>query len=604
MRALAFCYYKRFEKHGSQNDLEQAASLLMESVEITNAPPRDQLTSMMEAARMLMLFEPPRWNDLSRVTEAAVRLLPLVSTRALKQTDQQHALRQFGGLAGFAAAVALQMKKEPSHAVELLESGRGVIMGLRFETQTDLTQLRRTAEGAKLAARFEHLRDQLDADTLTPGAVIGPLSSMPRVNRHNVQREFEILKEDIRRLPKFANFLKPLEASKLMEAAAWGPIVVINVSFRCDALLVRTSGISKLPLSPQFYSQISETVNNSSSVHSSTTLQLLWDMLARPVLDYLGFRAAPKDNEAPPRIWWVSTDWLTRLPLHAAGYHRPGSSQTVIDRVVSSYSPSIKALIHARERRQGDCLDTASGTALLISMDKTPDISNAGLYDLKYTEDEVEIVSSLVPEDMPRVQLPEPNKDKVLAQLDKCAVFHFAGHGTSHPVDPSKGCLLLTDWLENPLTVVDLTGLRLYQNPPWLAYLSACSTGENQAQGLLDETIHLMSACQLAGFQHVIGSLWTIDDKYSVDTAREVYDTMKRSEWAGDAVARGIRNAALRLREMIRVEHQRAFRDVQRAMLGEIDAETETISDIRGAGKARWHEYETSVWAAYIHVGP
>jgi len=41
--------------------------------------------------------------------------------------------------------------------------------------------------------------------------------------------------------------------------------------------------------------------------------------------------------------------------------------------------------------------------------------------------------------------------------------------------------------------------MKFHQNPSLLAYLSACLTGENQEFELLNEGIHLMGACQLAG---------------------------------------------------------------------------------------------------------
>jgi hypothetical protein len=43
-----------------------------------------------------------------------------------------------------------------------------------------------------------------------------------------------------------------------------------------------------------------------------------------------------------PRLWWVATGVLAVLPLHAAGYPDAGEGgrpRTVIDRVISSYTP-------------------------------------------------------------------------------------------------------------------------------------------------------------------------------------------------------------------------------------------------------------------------
>lgn len=49
-----------------------------------------------------------------------------------------------------------------------------------------------------------------------------------------------------------------------------------------------------------------------------------------------------------------------------------------------------------------------------------------------------------------------------------------------------------------------------------LAFLSACTTAVGSA-GLPDEAIHLTSAFQLAGYAHVIGTLWPAADAASAD---------------------------------------------------------------------------------------
>lgn len=113
-----------------------------------------------------------------------------------------------------------------------------------------------------------------------------------------------------------------------------------------------------------------------------------------------------------------------------------------------------------------------------------------------------------------------------MKELPACNIFHFAGHGQSYPTDQSERFLLCSDWKNSPLTVQDLMSLKLYQKPSLLVCLSACSTGSNKVDKLQDEGIHLMSACQLAGFQHVVGMLWPVLDKDCLVVASEVYDSM------------------------------------------------------------------------------
>ena len=87
-------------------------------------------------------------------------------------------------------------------------------------------------------------------------------------------------------------------------------------------------------------------------------------------------------------------------------------------------------------------------------------------------------------------------RDNVLKALPDHRWVHFACHASSDLANPSESCLLLHDYQRSPLTVLDVSRLRLGQAS--LAYLSACSTGEVSAT-LPNEVIHIASAFQLAG---------------------------------------------------------------------------------------------------------
>jgi hypothetical protein len=51
-----------------------------------------------------------------------------------------------------------------------------------------------------------------------------------------------------------------------------------------------------------------------------------------------------------PRIWWIGVGIANYLPFHAAGNHSVGSTENTLHWAVSSYTPTIKALAHAREK--------------------------------------------------------------------------------------------------------------------------------------------------------------------------------------------------------------------------------------------------------------
>ncbi|EHK48516.1 hypothetical protein TRIATDRAFT_191244, partial [Trichoderma atroviride IMI 206040] len=108
---------------------------------------------------------------------------------------------------------------------------------------------------------------------------------------------------------------------------------------------------------------------------------------------------------------------------------------------------------------------------------------------------------------------------------------------------------LLEDWKEQPLTVQSLLEANLDGHAPFLAYLSACGTGQLRNEESMNESIHLANACQLAGFQHVIGTLWTVEDEICVSMASMVYKFLRDQEFRDESVSRGIHHATMALRE-------------------------------------------------------
>jgi len=59
------------------------------------------------------------------------------------------------------------------------------------------------------------------------------------------------------------------------------------------------------------------------------------------------------------------------LPLHGAGYHASGDGRTVLDRVVSSYTPTLRALREAMKPSADDMVGDAS--LLFVGVPEAPD---------------------------------------------------------------------------------------------------------------------------------------------------------------------------------------------------------------------------------------
>ncbi|MFG3350993.1 CHAT domain-containing protein [Streptomyces sp. NPDC048001] len=480
----------------------------------------------------------------AELLESAVQLLPEVAPRQLERADQQYELGGFAGLASDAAALALADQDtardghRPAKALRLLESGRAVLLSQLLDTRSDLTDLQRA--NPELAKKLADLREQLDP-AFAQGAAAA-LGRDPAVERH-VAALFSATVAEIRRLPGFESFLFPPDTKTLTQDAAQGPIVVFNISnHRSDALLITPDGVTDLPLPRLDLHSVTGKINQFQTAleaHDeeslSGILEWLWDVAAEPILETLGYRIQPPSTAWNwPRIWWSPGGLLGQLPLHAAGYHRQPIDakhpRTVMDRVVSAYTPTVRALHYARQPIPAP---STSPKALIVAMPTTPDAGDLP---------NVAVEAAMLKDRLPHSILLEekdappgedtadphtPTKSRVLTELSGCAIAHFACHGLCHPTDPSQSRLLLHDHRSDPLTVASLAQLKL--DSASLAYLSACRTTFTGEPTLVDEAIHLTSGFQLAGFHHVVGTLWEIDDAVACRVADGFYGALQQA---------------------------------------------------------------------------
>jgi hypothetical protein len=470
-----------------------------------------------------------RWRQARDAYVFAVGLLPLVVPRRLARVDQQEALAELGGLAADAAAGALGAA-DPATAVELLELGRGVLGGQVLQSRSDLSRLRAIAPD--LAARLGDAFDRL-----TPSA---PVTGAAADRRHDTDVRLLQLLRHVRALPGFADFLAPPDLAGLLSSAEDGPVVLLNVSvFRADALIVRPSGVTVVALPGVTLDEVAErAVAFGAALAASVrpgegeaaaqrtvadVLGWLWDHIAEPVLTRLGHTAPPAG--AWPRVWWSPVGNLALLPIHAAGRFPDGPS--VLDRVVSSYTPTLRALRHARDREP-----RAGGELIVVSVGDAP-----GATALRGVDREAADIAKRTA--ATRLSGTGATAGAVRAALMSHTSAHFACHAVSDPDDPSAGHLLLHD---GPLSVLDVSALDL--SGVRLAVLSACETSLGTRR-IPDEGLHLVSAFQLAGYPQVVGTLWQVNDRVARLVAVDLHDGIS----AGEDVAAALHHAVRRCRE-------------------------------------------------------
>jgi tetratricopeptide (TPR) repeat protein len=275
-------------------------------------------------------------------------------------------------------------------------------------------------------------------------------------------------------------------------------------------------------------------------------LDWLRDRITSPVLAALGHLGRPAAAGAVSRIWWCPVGELAFFPLHAA----------CLDEVVSSYATTARGLRYARSRPAIGL--GAASAPLVVAVPDAPDappLPGASL--------EASAITSAFPQ---ALRLEHPTRKPVLAALPGHPVAHFACHGGVDVDEPSRSQLFLYDHADDPLTVADISALRLTGG---LAFLSACETSLAPAR-LADEAVHITGAFQLAGFQHVVGTLWQVSDVAAVRLARDFY--------AGLAVP-----------------GRPGIVDVSRAAVA-LHQATRRLRDR--------YPNAPAIWAAHIHTGP
>ena len=382
----------------------------------------------------------------------------------------------------------------------------------------------------------------------------------------------------------------------MQAAATYGPIVIINVSgYRCDAVIVERHQIRSLALQNLDSNEIEEIARKGDLGHPDV-LEWLWHTIANPVLDALGFRELPS---AWPHMWWIPTGLLTKFPLHAAGLFNKNGIDNTLDRVISSYNLSVKAIIRGRERRIPASIPSASPQALLIAMRDTPGC----ISQLPFAAKEVSMLHGICKSMAIDTIEPRRYKKDILALLPSCKIFHFAGHANANRVDPSRSQLLLEDWETDPLMVGTLMEMKLRERLPFLAYLSACGTGQIKDDRFVDESIHLVSAYQLAGFRHVVGTLWEVNDETCVDIARMTYEGMRDKGMTDEAVCWGLHTAIREIRNRWVSEMAHPREASQLMISGSNDGDLGGAMLPRDIEASDQDDEKPLYWVPYVHFG-
>lgn len=476
-----------------------------------------------------------RWKEATDAFDEAITLLPRLASRGRTRHDQYADLGSTAGLAATAASCAIGAG-QPERALELLERGRGLLLHQRLTADGEWAALQR-ADG-RLAADFQRMRRDFEAPA--------PETSRPTTFGRDRETEWNVLLATIRELPGLGDFLRAPSARQLLDRVDGTVVVPIASELRCDALILRGHRVTVLPL-PEL--SLADAMTQLRLLQEATTtaydptadarsrlraqsalsdvLEWLWSVLVGPVLEGIGASEAAGEL---PRVWWCPVGPLAFFPLHAA---QAGAGRSALDRVVSSYTPTVTALAR---KRTGARQSRPDARSCVVAMRATPGGPGA----LPSAEREAASAARALPGAWVGLDT-GATREKVLDRLADSAYAHFACHAVADPHDPAQGRLLVHDHQASPLTVADLSRLDLDAE---FAFLSACATTQAPPT-LVDEALHITGAFQLAGFRHVIGTLWEVDDAISLALTTAFYahgDATGSAAYALHAAVRGLRD--------------------------------------------------------------
>ncbi|EJD03002.1 uncharacterized protein FOMMEDRAFT_156360 [Fomitiporia mediterranea MF3/22] len=494
---------------------------------------------------MMRLATGSLWAELARehdhdTTMTAYKTAIALLQNALIISPTLHAQHNFLSgnnafimLAVEAASYAIE-KNKLELAVEILEQGRGLLWFQMRGFRSPLEQLAETNK--EFSDRFRDVNRRLEnlatsSATLTPGLNVQvqqpSFDEMLKSKRQLAKERDEIINE-IRRLPGFENFLAATPFKVLRRAASEGPVIMVNqyeqffndsLETYCELLLTRE----------QFTASSSEY-----EVKLVEAMKMLWDRVVFKVvnkLEELGI------NEGS-RIWWCTTTVLSALPFHAAGpyQNKDGTSKYLLDKYISSYTPTLGALINARSSGNG------GEPTVLVVRDASLPSAKGEIRNIKNCGISTKTLSV------------KASHDAVIKALRKITWVHFVCHG-SVDSKPLNSSFKVSD---RGLTLLDI----IQGNIPnaEFAFLSACHTAEQPPSVTQDEVLHLAATMQFSGFRSVIGSMWELLDVDGPFFAKTIYEYMwdcDEGEVRYKRAAAGLRQAALELKTRPGIETER-----------------------------------------------
>ncbi|KAG9089604.1 hypothetical protein FRC06_001465 [Ceratobasidium sp. 370] len=530
---LGNAYKLRFGSLENPNDLNMSIEAYSTAALAPTGHPSFRYHAAREWAKLSTLHEMPSALD------AHQRVMELLSQVVWLGTSVQHRYRDIPSLGdSVTEAVVTAIEQENYElALEWFEQGRSIVWKQMLQLRTPLAQLRGTKPD--LADRIESVGRALDR-AMKPQSVGVAMDANVSSTERSAQRhrqlaqDWDNLMDEAHSVLGEANPYLPRKAASLVHAARTGPVIAINIhEDRCDALVLKpgSARVAYVPLPSLSREKVEEASEglalllhrtgvpvpqkrspvfyHSNDLHGSfkEILCFLWLDIVEPIVEYLAYK--PQANtDTLPHVTWCTTGPLAFLPIHAAGlFDEKDSTSKAYNHMVSSYTPTLSALLPSSKPNSDFHGILTVGQANLGTLNALP-----------ATVEELGIISKHA-RGISLTQLDDnrATPDTVLRAMRTHSWVHLACHAHQNAADPTKSCFQLHS------ETLDLA--RITEEPlehAVFAFLSACQTASGD-KDLPDEAVHLAAGMLMAGYQTVIATMWSINDKDAPLVTDKVY---------------------------------------------------------------------------------
>ena len=421
-------------------------------------------------------------------------------------------------------------------AVETLERGRALLWSEMRHLRTSIDQLLEADPvlGHKFAATNQELEEltksvppshklSVDDGAADNLRAVDGFSRLLLKQRGLLKQRDELILQ-IQALPGFDNFLTPPSFDTLRSAASSGPVIIINHSeWRSDILILLHDASPSLISTPEdFYDRagaLKDKLLNSRKKDGldsnyyddalASVLAELYKLVGKPVIHRLCQLQVPEQS----RVWWCPTSVFCSLPLHAMGPipSDDGELRYFSDLYISSYTPTLSALIQSRTRNSGS--PSSDRPSILLVAQVEPSLPTVG--------GEIRVIQALHTEVTSLISA-AATPARIIDGFHHHRFVHFACHGKLEAGKPFEAGFELHG--DERLTLLEI--VRSHVPTAELAFLSACHTAEVTEGSIIDEGLHLAAAVQYCGFRSVVGTMWAMIDEDGRELAKHFYKAL------------------------------------------------------------------------------